>query len=570
MNVPVYWVSWHDDVLARGYADQGLLEGLFSRSVWRPPSPITFEHHEVRGDLPGAGGVVVLPARHHVDDVARFVAQLDRMPWSLVILSGDEEWAFPYAHVTQTATRAVWTMQPVPAQLRRTSFRIPGGWYPDTDRLLADAGFGDVDAMLPWFFGGQVTHERRAAIAEVLRGLPHDVTQLVETNGYLVEGVPKYEYMRRMARAKVVPCPSGPCTVDTARALEAFEAGAVPVVDTRTPRGDDYDYWRVCFGDDFPAPRIADWSAFPDVLARELEAWPANANRCSAWWQRWKRDAAYALDDDVRGVVAAATDPLPRSDAPDDTITAIVTSSPTVKHPAVDDLVQTIGSIRERLPLAEIIVVFDGVRPEQEHLRDAYEEYQRRALWLCNHEWANVVPLRLDEWHHQAGAAALALDLVTTPWLLFVEHDTPLVGPIDWQGCVRALTTGDANMIRFHHETTILDVHRSMMVDDTARDVDGVQLHRSMQWWQRPHLASVAWYRAVLSAYVPPQARTMIEDRMYGVLANDWNDLGVSGWQRWRVWTYAQPDDAYPELGIKRSTHLDGRAGAPKYDMVFE
>ena len=88
-------------------------------------------------------------------------------------------------------------------------------------------------------FAGQVTHVRRQQCVAELDTLPNGY--LYRTNGYL-QGMPQSEYWHLLAGAKVVPCPSGHCTTDTARTFEALEAGAVPISDLLTPRGDDYDY----------------------------------------------------------------------------------------------------------------------------------------------------------------------------------------------------------------------------------------------------------------------------------------------------------------------------------------
>lgn len=189
MKVPVLWVSWHDDILARRYADQGLLEALFSRELWTPPDALEFEHREIRGDFPDVdGAIVILPARHHIggDDVTRFLAELDKLKWSLVILSGDEEWAFPWFLVKETETRKVWIMQPRPEHAHLSGL-IPGGWYPGTREGIARNHPTAPQKTLEWFFAGQVTHERREACATALRRLSGGF--LFETAGYL-QGMP--------------------------------------------------------------------------------------------------------------------------------------------------------------------------------------------------------------------------------------------------------------------------------------------------------------------------------------------------------------------------------------------
>ena len=57
----------------------------------------------------------------------------------------------------------------------------------------------------------------------------------------------------------------------------------------------------------------------------------------------------------------------------------IVTTSPVPSHPSTSDIEHTIGSIREHLPTAEIVIVADGVRQEQQDRRKTYEHYLREA-----------------------------------------------------------------------------------------------------------------------------------------------------------------------------------------------
>lgn len=563
MNVPVFWVSRHPEILARGYADQGFLEAMLARRIWTPADAITFEHHEVRGDFPAVpGAFVVLPARHHAGDtdVAWFLEQIDRLDWSVVLLAGDEAWEFPWQRVTETDRRRVWVMQPIPQQAHLGM--IPGGWYPGTDVAMAGEAERAEERPLDWFFAGQVTHPRRERCVKALRRMPQDRAVLHETDGYL-RGMPQPEYWRLMAGAKVVPCPSGPCTVDTARPLEALEAAAVPIVDLIRP-GDvsQFNYWTLCFGEDCPLPGISDWNQFPELLGEALAEWPANANRLSGWWQGWKRSITRQLDEDLRAVAAQPPD----LSNPDDVITVIVPTSPIPSHPSTEVIDQTIASIRAQLPLAEVVIAIDGVRPEQEDRSADYQEYVRRLLRRTNFDWHNVVPVVLPGWGHQANATRAALELVASPLVLFVEHDTPLVGEIEWRKLCEFVASGQANAVRFHHETSILDVHRSIMFDDQPQRVQVgqhvVRARRTKAWWQRPHLASTRFYRERIMPIFGEDSRTMIEDVVYGLMSRDCSDYGEAGWWDWRVWIYTPEGDS-----IKRSTHLDGRGDDTKYEM---
>lgn len=569
-TVPVLWVSLHDDVLARGYADQGLIEAMFDRTLWRPPCALDFDHREVRDVLPEVeGAVVVIPYRHHYEDTERLRAWLDGMEWVVLMLVGDEEWTGPWRDLMHHRNARVWIMQPQPEHAEYASVLLPCGWYPGTRAGIAAERDERSPRTLDWFFGGQVTHPRRQELARVLRRmlkLRGARGRLIETEGYL-QGVPPAEYFALLADAKVLPCPSGPKSVCTARAEEALEAGGVPVLDLVKPEDPQFDYWRLLWPD-HALRTLTSWGELHHVLDR-LD-WPGEATRAWAWWQQQKRRYAYALDEDVRAVAPH----LPGAHgSPDDLITVIVTTSPVTLHPSTEHVETTIDSVRAQLPDAEIIVVADGVRPEQEYLHDCYAEYLHRLCWLTNFRWHNVVPLLLDDWQHQAGAVRAALELVTTPLVLLVEHDTPLKEyPIQWDALCTLVESGEANSVRFHHEDHIHDEHQALMVDhstrlvaplgaDGTRGVGTLPLRRTMTWWQRPHLASTRFYRERILPMFPPDSRAFIEDHVYGVVASAFVDHGESAWWDWRLFVYT------PEGTMQRSWHLDSRGEEQKYSM---
>jgi len=506
----------------------------------------------VRGDFPDVpGALVVINCRTHAspEDVAWFTGQLDQLDWAVVLLCGDEEWIFPWQQVPETDRRRVWVMQARPEHAHLSGF-LPGGWYPGTPDHLRNTDPGPRP--LDWFFGGQVNHSRRKACVKVLHDLPRG--ELVTTERYLQEKVPKADYFRRMASAKVIPCPSGPYSVDCARTFEALEAGCIPVADTVTARAGAFDYWRLLFRTDPPFPRITDWADFPDILCNQLHDWAVRSNRVFAWWQQQKRAMARHLDADLRAV---AGQPVDRT-SPDDRVTVIVTSSPVPVHPCTDHIEQVVASIREQLPTAEVVIICDGVRLEQEDRKADYEEYVRRLLWLCNYEWSNVLPVVLDEWQHQANATRAALELVETPLVLFMEHDTPLVGEIDWGGLCGFASGALADVVQFHENTGIHPDHESVMVDQDTVVIEGVPVRRIAAWWQRPHLAKTSLYRDRIMPLFTEQSRTMIEDPLYPVV---WSDYTANGWGNWKLWAYT------PEGNMRRSGHLDSRGDDPKYSM---
>lgn len=240
-------------------------------------------------------------------------------------------------------------------------------------------------------------------------------------------------------------------------------------------------------------------------------------------------------------------------------ITVLVTCSPIRSNPSTEILEETIASVRVQLPAAEIILAFDGVRPEQEALRGDYEEHIRRVLWLADHVWGNTLPLINDQHLHQAVATKRAIEHIRTPLMLFVEQDTPLCGDVPWADLAEVVLAGDANVIRMSHEASLLEPHLHLMLDDAPQKVRGVPMTRTIQWSNRPHLASVAWYRELLDRWFPNDEKDFIEDRVYGRLIAAYERDGDMGWLNWRTWLYT------PDGDIKRSFHTDGRAGESKF-----
>ena len=242
-------------------------------------------------------------------------------------------------------------------------------------------------------------------------------------------------------------------------------------------------------------------------------------------------------------------------------ITAVIPVSPIPSHPDTAILDETVASIRHHLPDIEIMLTFDGVRLEQEGQRADYEEHIRRALWKADHDplWRPVCPFVFDDHLHQVGMMRAILPEIRTDQLLYVEQDTPLVTDweIEFSVISNFIKSRNANVVRLHHESVIPDEHRHMMHGTHYWNVPMVQ---TSQWSQRPHVAATNYYRHALDTYFSPEAKSFIEDKMHGIVSEDYLIDGLEGWARHRVHIYA------PEGNIKRSYHTDGRAGAPKFE----
>jgi hypothetical protein len=446
---------------------------------------------------------------------------------------------------------AVWVQTPRPGVHDGDRF-LPFGAPPGTTETL-----GALEAPLDrydWSFSGQVNHNRRREAVEALRSLTEDQDDLVyllnPTRGFS-RGLDRKDYLATLSETKVAPCPSGPHTPDTFRVWEALHAGCLPLVDEVCPDTGG-GFWEMLFQGPAPFPTVRHWAEAPDQVHALLDNWPVNATRCSAAWQRWQRDLKWRVADDIAD--RSGTNRRSRGN-----ITVLIPTSPIPSHPSTEVIETTVASVRHHLPDAEIIVMCDGVRPEQEHRRAAYEEYLHRLVQLTANRWGACVPVIFDEHAHQANMTRETLSMVRSPLVLFVEHDTPLTedNPIEWDLCERAILDDHLDVVRFHYESTIPSPHQRLMFERYPKPVGGLPVIRTRQWSQRPHLASTRYYRRAIRDNFPPNCRTMIEDKMHGVCQDE-------RWARNRLGIYA-----VDPANLKRSWTVDGRKDDPMFDMDY-
>lgn len=522
--------------------DCNVLDLLFANRLF--PTGLEFERFDAYPV--GADGIIlIIPGRYWAGHEQEITEAIRRYEWVLAIRTGDEEDLFDIAAVEHPAIHW-WIQTPRPRKDYGTARFLPLGYPPHFNDVP------DVGKSVDVFLSAQCTHQRRAQAFDALARVTR--TKRVQATAGFTQGMPANEYTGRMAAARVAPAPSGAVSPDSFRVYEALEAHTIPIADDVSPVYDSRGYWQRMFPD-APFPVLTDYDDLPGYIDDCLRDYPQRANRVTAWWIARKRELAASLQEDLTAL--SANPPKVPNISP---ITVLVTCSPIPSHPNTEILEETIESVRAQLPDAEIILSFDGVRAEQEHRRADYEAFIQRALWLADHRWGNVLPLIHAEHLHQAVCTKRALEHVRTPLMLFVEHDTPLTGEIPWGDLAETILAGDANVIRMHHEASVLEPHRYLMLDDEPQKVRSVPMMRTIQWSQRPHLASVAWYRELLGRWFPADEKDFIEDVVYGRLITAHERDGDMGWMGWRTWIYT------PDGDIKRSYHTDGRAGEDKFD----
>lgn len=559
VRLPIIWLSYHEGIDAIGPWDTRILVDLFDGSLF--PHCLSFHSQVFTDPAPGwrnriVGGerdrvIVVLPARHHANDVPRLNDDLAQFDSVLLILCGDEDARFPWRELSHPNLR-LWVQMPDPSHYAGCHGFFFGNGSPAQPRHYSN-GIRDT----PWMFSGQDTHQRRHACVEMLKQRT-DAGFLIPTGGF-GQGMPPGDYARQLAATWICPAPAGPRSVDTFRAYEALEAGAIPIVEAAN-RSDQQNYWTFVYGSN-PLPTIENWERQgSDMIDRLYADRYYMAAVCSAWWQQQKMRMARQLENEA--LLLGMIESIPTM------VTAIVSTSPVPATPSITHLKATVDSIRDVFgERTGIIIACDGVRPEQAEMEPLWNQ-ARLAICDFAARYPSIVPYISPEWKHQALLARTVLDhfaLEINPVLLFCEHDTPLVTdwPIDVDGCVEYLRQGVLDMIRFHHEALILPDHEHLMVDHDTVHLwkGGAPVRRTIQWSQRPHLATTNYYRNALYGAFTETSRTMIEDKMHSVCQTE-------PWTRNRLAIY-HPDAESFEGNIKRSYHLDARGDAPKFDMRF-
>lgn len=554
--VDVVWLTYKDETIARGYWDQGMLEDLFARR-WAIPGFREFVHHENDFSEPqkhNRGAIVVLPARHNAEFIVRLVNDLKTIPWCILMLTGDEESVFPYQELEGATDRPLklWIMSPKPGvHPQDPAIQYLGSGYPPQAREELKKTYG-LARTLNLFFSGQDTHSRRHEAIAAMKKVPGSVVN--PTEGF-TQGFDHEAYYKKLSEAWLAPAPSGPKSVDSFRLYEALEAGAIPVADAVTPDGTVMrEHWNMVFGGPVEFPVVEGWEKLQDLEAMVARG-PAISAKIGSWWELKKRDLAIRLHEQLNFMGVRPGKPQ----GVEDVLSIVMVTSPIGSHPSMEHIDIAMESIRSRPDLAgcEVFILCDGIRPEQEHYRSRYEEYVSRLLWRARNEWTNVYPIVFEEHTHQARMTREFLDreIMRTPLFMFVEHDTSLEGDIPFRECVDFVLNGDADVVRFHHETLVHPEHKHLFASLEEPTIHGGQpFVKTWQWSQRPHIASSDFYREQLHKYFSHASRTMIEDTMHGVAQQeDWDHS---------IYLF------YPPENCKRSTTSDGRQADPKYDMV--
>jgi hypothetical protein len=238
-------------------------------------------------------------------------------------------------------------------------------------------------------------------------------------------------------------------------------------------------------------------------------------------------------------------------------VTIVMPTSVISDHPDTTIIDTVISSVRHHFPENEIILQIDGLRKEQSHRKDSYDEYKNRVLWKCLHEWKNVLPVVFEEHSHQSTMMSKTIDLVRTPAIFYVEGDVAIKTDvkIDWQPIMDMLDSEEAYTVRFYSfNKSIEPSHEYLMLEQKGDFI------KTFQWSQQPHFSMTSYYRDVVIPNIPPKA--YIEDKFYGKVFADCHEDPQKNWGIHRLWMY----NPVNKKDIRVVKHLDGRKNLRKFN----
>jgi hypothetical protein len=217
-------------------------------------------------------------------------------PSVLLIVTANEDGSFDPSLIEHSRMR-MWIQTPHRSQVQWCSAALPWGWTPGFDGTRWQShvpGFENKEGTrwLDYSFAGQITHRRRQECARALELIHPDLKGAVVLTHSFSNGLPRHLYFELLLCTKIVPCPSGPVTVDTFRACEALECGCIPILDAYPPDildGPCRDYWNFVFGPDHPLPVIADWRDIGSVVSKLSTAFETAQPKVIEWWSRRKQ-----------------------------------------------------------------------------------------------------------------------------------------------------------------------------------------------------------------------------------------------------------------------------------------
>jgi hypothetical protein len=247
-------------------------------------------------------------------------------------------------------------------------------------------------------------------------------------------------------------------------------------------------------------------------------------------------------------------------------LSIIMPCSPIISHPSTEIIEESIRRIRAypELKDVEILICCDGIRAEQEHYRENYEEYKRRLIDLCkfDSDFKGCLPIIFQEHYHQVKMLTEALKMVKTPLIFFVEADTFPIREIDFSSIINSFEDPRVNYIRLSIFDHILGEHSHLYFGE-LESIQGCPLLKTSQFSARPNIARKEWYEKLIEEYFDGDCICFVEDIIDPQAQISIRD-STKPFDYWGMYLY-HPDTK----DITRSATNNGRGSESKYFQRF-
>jgi hypothetical protein len=282
MNQPKAYIYSIDPLdAADGKWDYGLLKETFEKN--------NVDQVVVKKIPKSDRGFVIIPGQGNAgkeDEISNQLKNLDRV---VLFITGDESAHFNVDEIDHPNI-SIWVQYPHQKHEKYNKFFI--GVPQHLKSNLPDYPVKEYDI----YFGGQITHQRRQQLAEVMPSLPNALYK--PTEGFAQGEQPK-DYYRTLSKTKIAPAPAGAQVIDTFRFFEAIEMLALPVGDLIDSKGEMIDYFNYVYPAGIPIEKVKNWKQLKEMLPNLINNYPNNMHQIVCWWIKYKRDFSFRIMRDV-------------------------------------------------------------------------------------------------------------------------------------------------------------------------------------------------------------------------------------------------------------------------------
>lgn len=232
---------------------------------------------------------VIIPGQGNAGSEDYISKQLQKAGRVVLFITGDESGNFNVDKIKHPNI-SIWVQYPHKKHEKYNKFFI--GVPQHLKNNLPNYPIKEYDV----YFGGQITHQRRQQLGEVMPSLPNALYK--PTAGFSQGEQPK-DYYSTLSKARVAPAPAGAQVIDTFRFFEAIEMLALPVGDLIDSKGEMIDYFNYLYPAGIPIEKIDNWNKLKEMLPNLINNYPNNMHQVVCWWIKYKRDFSIEIMKDI-------------------------------------------------------------------------------------------------------------------------------------------------------------------------------------------------------------------------------------------------------------------------------